>query len=59
MQSYVQENHYYTSYQIEPMLELLWTEDEEDAMHEDTRYKVFLPVTTPQQLQPIYVNDCR
>ncbi|XP_029705182.1 uncharacterized protein isoform X2 [Takifugu rubripes] len=52
--SFVRDNKYYTSYQIEPMLELLWTED---AMHKDTRYKVFLPVTTPQQLQPIYLND--
>lgn len=38
------------------MMELLWTEDD---MHEDTRYKVFLPVKTPPRLQSVYVTDCR
>lgn len=39
---------------IEPMLELLWTED---TTHEDTRYKVLLPITTPLMSQPAQVID--
>lgn len=54
LQSYIQDNHYYASYEIEPVLELLWTEG---AMH-DTRYKVFLPITTSPWLQLLYVTDC-
>ncbi|XP_005731240.1 uncharacterized protein LOC102206752 [Pundamilia nyererei] len=40
--SHIQGNRYLLSYTIEPMLELLWTED-----GEDTRYKVLFPITTP------------
>lgn len=54
-QSSVQGNGYYASYEVEPMLELLWTED---GAHQDTRYKVFLPVVTPSWLQSVYVTDC-
>lgn len=43
------------SYEIEPLLELLWTED---TVHENTRYKVFLPIVTPPWLQSVYVTDC-
>ncbi|XP_041832760.1 uncharacterized protein LOC121634283 isoform X2 [Melanotaenia boesemani] len=42
--SHVQHNHYYISYVIEPMLELLWTED---SAHEHTRYKVLFHIETP------------
>ncbi|XP_044185804.1 uncharacterized protein LOC122965693 [Thunnus albacares] len=52
--SHVQDNQYFTSYTIEPMLELLWTED---ATHEDTKYKVLLPITTPLLSQPPQVID--
>ena len=54
MQSHVQDGQYFISYMIELMLELLWTEDD---TNEDTRYKVFLPVETPLQLQPPQVID--
>ncbi|KAJ7988051.1 hypothetical protein DPEC_G00319630 [Dallia pectoralis] len=47
--SYVQDNQYFSSYAIEPMLEMLWIE--EDA-HEDTRYKVLFPITTPPVARP-------
>lgn len=43
------------SYEIELMLELLWTEG---TVHEDTRYKVFLPIVMPPLLQSVYVTDC-
>ncbi|KAM7395242.1 hypothetical protein PAMA_006823 [Pampus argenteus] len=52
--SHVQDDQYFTSYTIEPMLELLWTED---IAHEDTRYKVLLPITTPLLSQPLEVTD--
>uniref|UniRef100_A0A4W6F6D0 ZP domain-containing protein n=1 Tax=Lates calcarifer TaxID=8187 RepID=A0A4W6F6D0_LATCA len=52
--SHVQDDHYHTSYTIEPMLELLWTED---SIHEDTRYKVLFPITTPLLSRPPQVID--
>ncbi|XP_034018728.1 uncharacterized protein LOC117503579 [Thalassophryne amazonica] len=52
LKSYFEAGQYFTSYTIEPMLELLWTEDEED-----TRYKVFLPVTTPLLRHHLKVLD--
>ncbi|KAJ8377735.1 hypothetical protein AAFF_G00254080 [Aldrovandia affinis] len=45
---------YYITYSIEPMLELLWRED---AMHDDTRYKVLFPITTPLMARPPLVID--
>ncbi|XP_033991606.1 uncharacterized protein LOC117487051 [Trematomus bernacchii] len=54
IKSHAQDGQYFTSYMIELMLELLWTEDD---TNEDTRYKVFLPVETPLQLQPPQVID--
>lgn len=38
------------------MIELLWTED---SVHEDTRYKVLLPIMTPPWSHPPYVIDCK
>nr|XP_046229753.1 uncharacterized protein LOC124050865 [Scatophagus argus] len=52
--SHVQDDQYLTTYTIEPMLELLWTED---VTHEDTRYKVLLPITTPLLSRPPRVID--
>ncbi|XP_071324078.1 uncharacterized protein [Trachinotus anak] len=52
--SHVQDDQYLSSYTIEPMLELLWAED---ATHEDTRYKVLLPITTPLLSRPPQVID--
>ncbi|XP_070781578.1 uncharacterized protein [Enoplosus armatus] len=52
--SHVQDDQYLTSYTIEPMLELLWTED---STHEDTRYKVLHPITTPLLSRPPQVMD--
>ncbi|KAI4802515.1 hypothetical protein KUCAC02_020348 [Chaenocephalus aceratus] len=54
IKSHAQDGQYFTSYMNELMLELLWTEDD---TNEDTRYKVFLPVETPLQLQPPQVID--
>lgn len=56
LQSHVEDGQYLTTYTIEPMLELLWTED---ATHEDTRYKVLLPVTTPLLSQPPQLIDSK
>ncbi|KAK9531422.1 hypothetical protein VZT92_010849 [Zoarces viviparus] len=52
--SHVQDGRYLTTYTIEPMLELRWTEN---AAHKDTRYKVFLPITTPLLSQSPQVTD--
>ncbi|KAA8583106.1 hypothetical protein FQN60_015652, partial [Etheostoma spectabile] len=52
--SHVQDGQYLTTYTIAPMLELLWTED---TAHEDTRYKVILPITTPLLSRPLQVID--
>ncbi|XP_034086546.1 uncharacterized protein LOC117555699 [Gymnodraco acuticeps] len=54
IKSHALDGQYFTSYMIELMLELLWTEDN---TNEDTRYKAFLPVETPLQLQPPQVID--
>lgn len=42
LQSHVQDGQYFTSYTIEPILELLWAEDSTQ-----TRYTVLFPITTP------------
>ncbi|XP_044025914.1 uncharacterized protein LOC122863455 [Siniperca chuatsi] len=52
--SHIQDDQYLTSYTIEPMLELLWTED---STQEDTRYKVLFPITTPLMSRPPQVRD--
>uniref|UniRef100_A0A3P8YDQ7 ZP domain-containing protein n=1 Tax=Esox lucius TaxID=8010 RepID=A0A3P8YDQ7_ESOLU len=50
--SHVQDNQYFSTYAIEPMLELLWIEEDS---HEDTRYKVLFPITTPPVARPLLV----
>ncbi|KAG7508964.1 hypothetical protein JOB18_030126 [Solea senegalensis] len=52
--SHVKDDQYHTSYTIEPMLELLWSED---ATRDVTRYKVLFPITTPLQPQTLQVID--
>ncbi|XP_056150118.1 uncharacterized protein LOC130124794 [Lampris incognitus] len=52
--SYVLNGQYFTTYTIEPMLELVWTEG---LTNEDTRYKVLFPITTPMVDGPIQVID--
>ncbi|CAJ1077002.1 uncharacterized protein LOC117823812 [Xyrichtys novacula] len=52
--SHVQDGQYLRSYSIEPMLEVLWVED---STHEDTRYRVLLPITTPPMSQSVQVLD--
>ncbi|KAI3363711.1 hypothetical protein L3Q82_001327 [Scortum barcoo] len=52
--SHVQDDQYLATYMIEPMLELLWTED---STHEDTRYKVLLSIRTPLLSRPLRVID--
>ncbi|XP_034554945.1 uncharacterized protein LOC117823812 [Notolabrus celidotus] len=54
MQSHVQDGQYLTSYNVEPMLEILWVED---STHEDTRYRVLFPITTPIMPQSLQVID--
>ncbi|MEQ2159266.1 hypothetical protein GOODEAATRI_021099 [Goodea atripinnis] len=52
--SHIQDDLYYVSYMIEPMLELLWTED---ATYEQTRYKVFFHIATHLLPQPLELID--
>ncbi|XP_049613172.1 uncharacterized protein [Syngnathus scovelli] len=51
--SILQNDKYFISYVIEPMIELLWIEDAND----DTRYKVLQPIVTPAEHQPLKVQD--
>ncbi|XP_015225049.1 PREDICTED: uncharacterized protein LOC107081374 [Cyprinodon variegatus] len=52
--SHIQDDKYYVSYMIEPMLELLWTED---ATNEQTRYKVLFHIATHLVPQPLELID--
>uniref|UniRef100_A0A3Q3KDK6 ZP domain-containing protein n=1 Tax=Monopterus albus TaxID=43700 RepID=A0A3Q3KDK6_MONAL len=52
--SHVQDEQCLLSYTIEPMIELHWSDE---TTHEDTRYKVLLPITTPLLSQPPQVAD--
>ncbi|XP_064195781.1 zona pellucida protein AX 1 [Anguilla rostrata] len=45
---------YYITYNVEPMLEVLW---KEDAMYDDTRYKVLYPIITPPMARPPFIQD--
>ncbi|XP_038818482.1 uncharacterized protein LOC120019232 [Salvelinus namaycush] len=47
--SHIQDDQYFVTYTIEPMLELLWIEE---VAHEDTSYKVLFPITTPPMARP-------
>ncbi|XP_072305800.1 uncharacterized protein [Eucyclogobius newberryi] len=53
-ESVVQEGVYLMSYSVEPMLELLWTEDLSTA---DTRYKVLFPISTPLIYLPTEITQ--
>uniref|UniRef100_A0AAV2KBB5 ZP domain-containing protein n=1 Tax=Knipowitschia caucasica TaxID=637954 RepID=A0AAV2KBB5_KNICA len=47
--SVVRSGQYLMTYSVEPVLELLWTED---GSRDDTRYKVLFPIQTPLLDQP-------
>lgn len=53
-QSHVRNDYYFSSYTIEPMLELLLTEE---STHQNTRYKVLFPITTPLMPHSPQVTD--
>lgn len=55
LQSHIQDDQYFVTYTIEPMLELLWIEE---IAHEDTSYKVLFPITTPPMARPPQVRNC-
>uniref|UniRef100_A0A8C7QVA3 ZP domain-containing protein n=1 Tax=Oncorhynchus mykiss TaxID=8022 RepID=A0A8C7QVA3_ONCMY len=52
--SHIQDDQYFVTYTIEPMLELLWIEE---VAHEDTSYKVLFPITTPPMARPPQVRN--
>ncbi|XP_048840791.1 uncharacterized protein LOC125714330 [Brienomyrus brachyistius] len=52
--SYAPGYQYHIAYTIEPMLELLWHEED---LHTDTRYKVLYPITTPLRPRPPHIID--
>ncbi|KAJ8274957.1 hypothetical protein COCON_G00095820 [Conger conger] len=52
--SHVFDYQYYITYNIEPMLEVLWREE---AMYDDTRYKVLFPIITPPMARPPFIQD--
>ncbi|XP_012724484.3 uncharacterized protein LOC105930698 isoform X2 [Fundulus heteroclitus] len=52
--SHIQDDLYYVSYMIEPMIELLWTED---SSHEQTKYKVFFHIATHLIPRPLELID--
>ncbi|XP_036406036.1 zona pellucida protein AX 1 [Megalops cyprinoides] len=45
---------YHITYSIEPMLEIIWKEDD---LYDDTRYKVLFPITTPLMPRVPHVSD--
>uniref|UniRef100_A0A8C8IHU9 ZP domain-containing protein n=1 Tax=Oncorhynchus tshawytscha TaxID=74940 RepID=A0A8C8IHU9_ONCTS len=51
--SHIQDDQYFVTYTIEPMLELLWIEE---VAHENTSYKVLFPITTPPMARPPQVH---
>uniref|UniRef100_A0A8C8JDZ8 ZP domain-containing protein n=1 Tax=Oncorhynchus tshawytscha TaxID=74940 RepID=A0A8C8JDZ8_ONCTS len=53
--SHIQDDQYFVTYTIEPMLELLWIEE---VAHENTSYKVLFPITTPPMARPPQVRNC-
>lgn len=56
LQSHVQANLYYISYVIEPMLELLWSED---SVLELTKYKVYFTIATNVLPHPPQLVDSK
>uniref|UniRef100_A0A8C7ILZ8 ZP domain-containing protein n=1 Tax=Oncorhynchus kisutch TaxID=8019 RepID=A0A8C7ILZ8_ONCKI len=52
--SHIQDDQYFVTYTIEPMLELLWIEE---VAHENTSYKVLFPITTPPMARPPQVRN--
>ncbi|CDQ96462.1 unnamed protein product [Oncorhynchus mykiss] len=52
--SHIQDDQYFVTYTIEPMLELLWIEE---VAHEDSSYKVLFPITTPPMARPPQVRN--
>ncbi|XP_031673155.1 uncharacterized protein LOC116352774 isoform X2 [Oncorhynchus kisutch] len=53
-ESHIQDDQYFVTYTIEPMLELLWIEE---VAHENTSYKVLFPITTPPMARPPQVRN--
>uniref|UniRef100_A0A8C2YVE1 ZP domain-containing protein n=1 Tax=Cyclopterus lumpus TaxID=8103 RepID=A0A8C2YVE1_CYCLU len=45
---------YHITYIVEPMLEVLWRTT---VAHDDTRYKVLFPITTPLILQALHIQE--
>ncbi|XP_049446348.1 zona pellucida protein AX 1 [Epinephelus fuscoguttatus] len=52
--SHAPDYQYHITYIVEPMLEVLWRADD---THDDTRYKVLFPITTPLMPRPPHVQD--
>ncbi|XP_061603056.1 uncharacterized protein LOC133464882 [Cololabis saira] len=52
--SHALDYHYQITYTIEPMLEVLWRAEE---VHDETRYKVLFPITTPPMPHPPTTED--
>ncbi|XP_010739022.3 uncharacterized protein LOC104926782 [Larimichthys crocea] len=50
--SHAPDYQYHTTYTVEPMLEVLWTDTQDD-----TRYKVLFPITTPLMPRPPSFQD--
>uniref|UniRef100_A0A8C3AT36 ZP domain-containing protein n=1 Tax=Cyclopterus lumpus TaxID=8103 RepID=A0A8C3AT36_CYCLU len=52
--SHAPDYQYHISYIVEPMLEVLWRTT---VAHDDTRYKVLFPITTPLIPQALHVQE--
>ncbi|XP_068198933.1 zona pellucida protein AX 1 [Antennarius striatus] len=52
--SHAPDYQYHITYTLEPMLEVLWRKEN---AHDDTRYKVLFPITTPLMPRPPHIKD--
>ncbi|KAM6915036.1 zona pellucida protein AX 1 [Xenentodon cancila] len=52
--SHAPDYQYHITYTVEPMLEVLWRAEE---VHDETRYKVLFPITTPPMPYPPSTED--
>uniref|UniRef100_A0A3Q2YR75 Zona pellucida protein AX 1 n=1 Tax=Hippocampus comes TaxID=109280 RepID=A0A3Q2YR75_HIPCM len=54
--SHAPDYQYHITYTVEPMLEVMWRAE---RSHEDTRYKILFPITTPLMPRPPQAVDCK
>lgn len=54
LQSHAPDYQYHITYTVEPMFEVLWRAED---VHDETRYKVLFPISTPPMPYPPHAED--